>query len=236
MEHPLTKINLLGVGITNATEDESLEYLVENLRKSTKKLFIITPNPEILVIADKDPEYKKVLNSADLALADGVGITLGARLLGKGLKQRITGVDFVENVSRLIAKEPITVGFIGGQPGVADIAAECLKDRYPGLKVTFSSSDLVLDKKISCDMLFVALGAPRQEEWIYQNLPKLSVKAAMGVGGALDYISGRVPRAPLVFRKLGLEWLFRLIVQPWRLKRQLKLLTFAKLLILDRNS
>lgn len=231
MKQTLTKINLLGVGITNATEQQILEYLIENLIKSTKKLFIITPNPEILVIANKNPGYKKILNTADLALADGVGVTAGAWLLGKGLKQRITGVDFVENVSRRIAKEPITVGFLGGQPGVAEKAAECLRSKYPGLKVAFASDDLASINKLSCDILFVALGAPRQEEWINNNLSKLPVKAAMGVGGALDYISGMVPRAPFILRKLGFEWLFRLIVQPWRLKRQLRLLSFIKLLI-----
>lgn len=232
------KIKVLEIDITNAANEDILEYLVEKLQNGGKKLFITTPNPEILVIANKNPNYKKVLNSADLALPDGVGVTLAARYGGKRLKERISGTDFVESVCMRVAKKPIIIGFLGGRSGVADKAAECLKSKYPGLKVAFAKSELASGehflKSLKCDMIFVALGAPKQEEWINANLSALPVKVAMGVGGALDYISGDVPRAPKPIRDLGFEWLFRLFVQPWRLRRQLRLLTFIKLVVLSR--
>lgn len=240
MEEQFTKRKILGVGITNAKKEEILEYLIKKLENGGKKVFITTPNPEILVLANKNEDYKKILNSADLALPDGVGLTTLARLIGKGLKQRVTGTDFVENVSERVAKKPIIIGFLGGQPGVAEKASECLKVRFPGLKVAFAISDLASNdsfiKSLKCDMLFVALGAPKQEKWIAENLEKLPVKAAMGVGGALDYISGAVPRAPRLIRNLGFEWLFRLVIQPWRLKRQLRLITFIKLMITSERA
>src|SRR4030067_1344697 len=115
---------LLGVGFTAATEKEVLEYIITSLEKKTKKYYIVTPNPEILVIANKNKNYKTVLNEAKLALPDGVGVTIASKLLGKGLKRRITGVDLVEMLCMEGAKKPITIGFLGSRPGVADTTAE----------------------------------------------------------------------------------------------------------------
>jgi N-acetylglucosaminyldiphosphoundecaprenol N-acetyl-beta-D-mannosaminyltransferase len=239
MNQAFQKIKVLGVGVTSASKGQVLEYLVENLINGNKKLFITTPNPEILVLANEKAEYKSILNSADLALADGVGVLVAARLTGNSLKERITGTDFVEMVCERVAEQPITIGFLGGRPGVADKASKCLRAKYPGLKVAFSVSDLASEDNslntLKCDLLFVAFGAPKQEEWISKNLSKLPVKAAMGVGGALDYISGTVPRAPRLIRNMGLEWLFRLIVQPWRAKRQLRLIKFIYLILTKRQ-
>ena len=229
------KIYLLGVGLNNFTKKEVLEYILENLLKKKGKGYIVTPNPEILVIANGDKNYKKVLNLANLALPDGVGVVAGAKFLGIPLKTRITGVDLTENLCKQVAERPITVGFLGGREGIAVKTAECLKKSYPSLKVSFAGSKLdQLDKLGQLDILFVAFGSPKQEFWIAKNLPKLPVKVAIGVGGSFDFISGSVPRAPQFLREIGLEWLFRLIIQPWRIKRQLRLVEFASLILKEK--
>ncbi|HZE86672.1 MAG TPA: WecB/TagA/CpsF family glycosyltransferase, partial [Methylomirabilota bacterium] len=189
----LSTIKLLGVTITNETEKKVSEYVLEALESTKKKLFIVTPNPEILVYSQNDLAYKTKLNSADVSLPDGVGVLLGARLLGKPLKERIPGVEFIEKLCEKSKEKPVSMGFLGGRSGVAELTAERLKKKYPWINVVFVGEEW-RERKI--DILFVAFGFPKQEEWIYENLPNLPVKAAMGVGGAFDYISGSVPRAP----------------------------------------
>lgn len=228
------KKKLLGVGFSIASEREVLEYILNNL---TSKYFIVTPNPEILVMSAKDLEYRRVLNSARLSLPDGVGVLLAAKLLGVSLKDKIAGVDLVESLCKIVAKRPITVSFVGSRPGIANKTAECLKKRYFGLKVAFSGTELrnFSDLK-GTDILFVTFGSPKQEFWIEKNLKRLPVKVAIGVGGSFDIISGNLPRAPHFMRTLGLEWLFRLLIQPWRIKRQLSLLTFIYLVLKEKFS
>ena len=229
------KIFLLGVGFTRATEQRILEFIVTGLGKSVGKYYIVTPNPEILVIADKDPQYKNILNGAKLALPDGIGVVMAAKLVGKPLEARIHGVDLMESLCREVSNRPITVGFLGAGPNVAEQTAECLKKKYPGLKVGLVASewsDGLKARKI--DMLFVAFGSPKQEIWIADNLNSLPAKVIVGVGGAFDFLSGKVTRAPRILRNLGLEWLFRLIIQPWRIKRQLSLIKFIFLILKER--
>ena len=233
----LIKKKILGIEFTDSDLNSILEYIVEKLQKNEKIFYIVTPNPEILIISRKDPDYKNVLNHAEIALPDGVGVLFAGRILGERLKERITGVDFMEMLSERLSKRPITVGFLGGRDGVADETAECLKGRYPDLRVEFVAGEAPDNlSSISCDMLFVAFGSPKQEKWIAENLQKLPVKCAMGVGGAFDIISGRIPRAPSFVRKLGLEWLYRLIREPWRIKRQFRLLEFVFLVFLEKLS
>lgn len=229
------KTVLLGVGVSNASEDEVLEFIYTGLKKSSDSYYIVTLNPEILVRAYKDEDYKKVLNNAKLALADGVGVLLGARFMGKALKQRITGADLMESLCNYASKRPITVSFLGGGPRIAELTAECLQKKYPGLKVSWFSQEYEKSlKDKNTDILFVAFGAPKQEIWISENLKSLKAKVVMGVGGSFDFITGKVPRAPKILRNLGLEWLFRLIVQPWRIKRQLSLINFAALVFKEK--
>jgi len=224
------KIFLLGVGFTDATKHEILEFIVTGLEKQEEKYYIVTPNPELLVIADKNARYKTILNSAKLALPDGIGVMMAARLIGKSLEERIHGVDLMESLCKEVSNRPITVGFLGAGPNVAERAVECLKKRYPRLMVGMVASEwsaALKDKKV--DILFVAFGSPKQEIWIADSLKTLPAKVVIGVGGAFDFVSGKVPRAPKILRSLGLEWLFRLIIQPWRIKRQLSIIKFAYL-------
>lgn len=257
----IDKKNILGVGITNATKEEVLEYIIKSIENFKKKYYVVTPNPEFLVLANKNSDFKDILNKAELASNDGIGITLAAKFLGRPLKGRFTGVDLAKSLCKEVVRKPITVGFLGGRGHVAEMTAECLVKMYPGLKVSFAQeewpngnlddrrlkiegSNLKIEDRKSVnlqsstvkglDILFVAFGAPKQEMWIRENLDKIPVKIAIGVGGAFDYISGKTPRAPLFLRSIGLEWLFRLIVQPWRFKRQLALIEFIFLVFKEK--
>lgn len=218
------KKNILGVKIDDVNMSEALDIVHGWLKKSGKH-YIVTPNPEFIITAQKDLEFKKILNGADLSIPDGAGLKLSGKI-----KNIVTGVDLMEKLVEKSVDWGVTIGLLGGRDGVADKTAECLQKKYKDIKISFVSSHNTLYMIHNTDLLFVALGAPKQEKWIYQNLSKLNVKVAMGVGGSFDYISGKVPRAPIVLRNLSLEWLFRLIVQPWRIKRQLKLLQYLWLL------
>jgi N-acetylglucosaminyldiphosphoundecaprenol N-acetyl-beta-D-mannosaminyltransferase len=231
------KIFLLGVGITNANGQEVLEFIVTGLPNQSEKYYIVTPNPELLVMASNDSNYRKILNNAKLALPDGIGVMIAGQVMGKHLQERIHGVDLVKSLCREVSRQPITVGFLGAGPNVAEKTAECLRRDYPQLKVGLVSQEWSEDlsrKKV--DLLFVAFGSPKQEIWISENLEKLPAKIVIGVGGSFDFISGKVRRAPLFVRKIGLEWLFRLIIQPWRIKRQLRLIQFIYLVIKEKMS
>ncbi len=222
---------LLGVGVTNAPKEEILKYIITSLEKSGDFYYITTPNPEILVYASKHPEFKNILNNARLGLPDGIGVICAGKFLGTPFVERVTGVDFMDFLCYEVHEKPITVGFLGGRSGVAERSAECLKAKYPGLKVVFVGEEW---KKTEVDILFVAFGFPKQEEFMASHVGKIPVRVMIGVGGAFDYISGAVPRAPLFIRSIGFEWLFRLLIQPWRIKRQLALLKFVLLIFLRK--
>lgn len=229
------KVKELIFKIDNRTFNETLEYLIEKAKKTEEKTFVVTVNSEIVMHAKGNPQYEKVLNSANLALADGIGVIWAGKIFGKKINERIHGVDLVKSLCKEAAEKPITVGFLGGYGNVAETAANCLREKYPGLRVAFALSEWPNSAgQWSCDILFVAFGSPKQEMWIYENLPKIDVKVAIGVGGAFDFISGRVRRAPFWIRNLGFEWLFRLIIQPWRIKRQLKLPLFVFIVLKEK--
>lgn len=227
----LPKVDILGVGVTNASEDKILEYIVDHIKNGHKLLSIVTPNPEIIMYARTHPEFRKILNEADLAINDGVGVTLGGYLLGKGVIPRTTGVDLMEKLVNQVSKSAGTAILFGGKGNVAEKTSECLQKKYSGLNILYANSvwnETKLKGK-KADILFVAMGFPKQEMWIFENLDRIPTKVAMGVGGAFDFISGNVPRAPKFLRSVGLEWLYRLVIQPWRWKRQLALVSFALL-------
>ncbi len=209
---------VLGVKIDDVTIDQVLET-VQGWLSKTGKNYIVTPNPEIVMMAQKDPDLKKILNQADLAIPDGYGLQIGTDIVCN-----TPGIDVMEVLIKLANDYGYTVGLLGGRDSVAAKAAERLQKKYPKLKVTLASSEL--NRIPSTDILFVAYGAPKQEKWVDKNLSKIPVKVAMVVGGSFDYLSGQVNRAPSWMRQLRLEWLYRLIQQPWRIKRQLVLLKY----------
>ena len=218
------KKDILGVKIDDVNMGEALG-IAEKWIWNPGRHYVVTPNPEMIVAAQKDLEFKKILNDADLSIPDGAGLKLSGKI-----KKTIAGTDFMEELVSLAAEKGFTTGFLGGGDGIAKQTAECLLKKYPKLKVFFAGSDT--ETKIPpVDLLFVALGHIKQEKWIAENLEKIPVHVAMGVGGSFDYLSGNVPRAPKWMRDLGLEWLFRLIIQPWRVRRQLALFKYLWLIL-----
>lgn len=248
-EQNLPKKEILGVGITNATKQNILEFIIKSIEKKEKSYYVVTPNPEIIVLASKDSEFRHILNNAKIASNDGIGISIAAWILGQPLVSRVTGVDLVKSLSERITDCPITVGFLGARPGVAERTSLCLREKYPKLKVAFIGEEWekgkvilgekYLNAKISnntstIDILFVAFGFPKQEFWMANNINKIPVKIMIGVGGSFDYISGKVFRAPGWVSAIGLEWLFRLFIEPWRIKRQMALIEFVWLVIKEK--
>ncbi|AKM79035.1 MAG: Glycosyl transferase, WecB/TagA/CpsF family [Candidatus Beckwithbacteria bacterium GW2011_GWB1_47_15] len=206
---------ILGVRVDQTSTSSALKK-VASWVKEREKRYIVTPNPEMIVAAQKDEEFRRILNRADLAIPDGVGLRLADRRL-----QRVAGADLM----LALIKQGYKTLLVGGRPGVAQRAAE----RLGVLGMTEPSVAAI--NKIKPDLLFVALGHGKQEKWIAKNLPKLKVKVAMGVGGALDYIAKPWLRAPRLLQALGLEWLWRLALQPWRVRRQLSLVKFLWLVL-----
>ncbi len=237
MEATLRSVNIFGVRVDKVNMEESVG-IVEGWLEGKEKHYIVTPNPEFIMAAQKDEEFKKVLNNADLAVPDGVGLKLAS-----DIESNTPGVYLLEGLCREVSKKGFTVGFLGGRNGVAKKAAECLQKKYPGLKVSIADDGGNIDSDgeslgvlppsdfPKTDILFVAYGQIKQEKWIYRNLEKIPVKVAMGVGGSFDEISGRVLRVPRWVHNLGLKWLVRLILQPWRIKRQLALIKFIWMVI-----
>lgn len=207
------KLAVLGVKVDQVTEKQALVQVAKWVKEKPKR-YMVTPNPEFVMLAQQDEEFKKILNEADLAICDGVGLRLADRRL-----KRVTGVDLMLS----LIKQGYKTVLAGGKPGVAEKAAKMTRSN---LVIGMTEPNVEKINKIKPDLLFVALGMGKQEKWIVKNLPKLEVKVAMGVGGALDQIAKPWLRAPQLIQKIGLAWLWRLTMQPWRIKRQWQLVRF----------
>ncbi len=236
-------LRILGIPIHDVTLDEAVEQAAVWVREGGAHQ-MATVNPEFVMAARRDPAFRAVLEGADLCLPDGVGITLAARYLGRPLRERVAGVDLAEALAARAAREGWRLFLLGAAPGVADRVASVLTARYPGLTVagTHAGSprreeeeDIVRRvREAGADVLLVAYGAPAQDLWLARNLARTGAKVGVGVGGAFDYIAGVVPRAPRWMRRAGLEWLYRLIRQPWRWRRQRVLPLYALLVLISR--
>ncbi len=230
------KVMILDVQVHVVTMNQVPE-IVKAMVTSGLDHQVATVNPEFIMAARKHEEFRRVLNGTSLSFADGMGVVWASRILGRRLPERIAGVDVVELLSALAAKDGLRVFLLGAAPGIAEEAARRLQERYPGLNIagTFAGSPRPEDDEAICNvvrksrphLLFVAYGAPNQDLWIARNQPRLHVPVAMGVGGSFDFIVGKSLRAPRVLRSLGLEWLHRLIREPRRWKRMLALPRFA---------
>ncbi|HID61368.1 MAG TPA: glycosyltransferase [Anaerolineae bacterium] len=236
-------IAILGVRVSNVDVPKSLA-IIEGLIESGASHQMVTVNTEFVMAAQKDAEFKAIINAAALALPDGIGLLWAARFLGHPLKERVTGVDTVQRVAELAAHRGYRLFLLGAAEGVADLCAQRLSSQYPNLRVvgTYSGSPapeeedeiVALIRKARPDVLFVAYGAPQQDKWIARNLERLGVPLAIGVGGAFDFIAGVAVRAPRWMQRLGLEWLHRLCREPWRWRRMLALPRFVGLVILRK--
>jgi N-acetylglucosaminyldiphosphoundecaprenol N-acetyl-beta-D-mannosaminyltransferase len=198
---------------------------------------VATVNPEFVMRAGQDREFARVLEAADLCLADGSGVVWAARRQGCPLSGPVTGTDLIPPLAALCARRKFRLFLLGAAPGVADDLAQRLRAQHSGLRVAAHSgspepsADAETLSRIAAErpqVLAVAYGAPKQELWIDRLSGSLSgVSVAIGVGGAFDYLTGRVPRAPLWMRRAGMEWLFRLARQPWRIRRMVVLPAYA---------
>lgn len=232
------RLNIRGVLVDMGTLDEAVARCAALLRTPDGLAQVVTVNPEFVMTAQQNAEFRTVLNGAALATADGVGIIWAARLLGRPIRERTTGVALVPRLAELAAREGYRLFLLGAAPGVAEAAGRVLVARYPGLQIAGTHAGSPADPDAEAiaaritasraDLLFVAFGAPAQDLWIARHAARLpTVRLAMGVGGVYDYLSGRVPLAPPLWRRLGLEWLYRLLHQPWRWRRMLALPRFV---------
>lgn len=231
---------ILGVRIHHVTMRQALKTM-ETLAERTQPTLIVTVNPEFIMLSQKNEAFRQVLNASTLAVPDGIGVVLASRWLRKPLKERVTGVDLVEGFAEVAARKRLRIFFLGARPGIAEEAARRLHDRHPGFIIagTFSGSADPAEEESICrrikdaapHLLLVAYGSPKQELWIGRNLERLNVPLTIGVGGTFDFISGASIRAPQWIRSIGLEWLHRLIREPYRWRRMLALPRFAWLIV-----
>jgi len=235
----LHAVEVLGVRVHDVTCAEALAA-VDAFIQAGGPHRVVTPNPEIVMAARHDLGYRAILNGADLAIPDGIGLVLAARLAGQSLRAHVRGTDLVERLAERSAAAGWRWFLLGGGEGVAADAAATLKGRYPGLVIAGAmpgspdpAEDLNVRQAIAdaapVDVLLVAYGAPRQERWIARNQAALDVAIQIGVGGVFNFFAGRSPRAPAWLRNLELEWAYRLVTEPRRWRRQLALPTFAVL-------
>jgi N-acetylglucosaminyldiphosphoundecaprenol N-acetyl-beta-D-mannosaminyltransferase len=236
-------IDILGVRVDAATYDDLLAQ-VDAFVASGQPHHIVTLNPEMLVAAHDDPAFRQILNASDLNVADGAGLMLAARWLGRPLPQRVTGSDGIYLLAAHCARRGYRPFFLGAAAGVAEIVAGRLAAANPGLVVAGAYAGSTrpedVDDGIACvraaapDLLLVAYGVPAEERWIAHNRDRLGVPVMIGVGGAFDFVAGVARRAPFWMRRVGLEWLHRLVREPWRWRRQMALPRFAALVLRQR--
>jgi len=227
------RVDVLGVAFDNVTMDEAVDKAMAFLEEDGPHL-VATPNPELVQRASKDPEFAEILGKADLVIPDGVGVMYAAKILGRPLKARVPGIDFASNLMKRMAETDKRLFLLGAAPGVAEQAAVNLQASYPGLVVCgahdgyFKEDGPVAQavREARADVVFVCLGAPKQEKWATANGASAGAKLYIGLGGSLDVFAGKVERAPEKFQKLGLEWLYRLMKQPSRIGRMAKLPLF----------
>lgn len=228
------KESYLGVDVSPL----SYTGIIEDLRKriaSGQQSTIIAVNPEKVMAAQRDPQVKELINASTYQIADGVGILLAAKLKGGNITSRVTGVDMMATLLKFAEEDGHPVYFYGAKEEVVAKAISNIQETHPNIRVAgytngFEADEAALVSRIhqsGAKILFVALGSPKQELWIRRNLQKLpNVQVFQGVGGSFDVFSGTVKRAPAPFRKLGLEWLYRLGSSPSRIKRQMNLPVF----------
>jgi N-acetylglucosaminyldiphosphoundecaprenol N-acetyl-beta-D-mannosaminyltransferase len=238
-----TKPRLWGVAIDNMSLNYALARARGMVLSANGTKLVATVNALGMNEAVHDKEYHRVLRCSAMVLSDGVGLLWGLRFLGMPIQERVTGIDFAEQLCRMAAVEGWPVYFLGSRSGTAPACANVMAAQYPGLVVAgardgyFAMDDFSVAESVArsgAKILFVAMGIPRQEKWVARHSHRLGNILAVGVGGAFDVLSGRLRRAPTVMQTLGLEWLFRLCQEPFRWKKDLKLILFVLRVFLTR--
>ena len=227
------RVDVLGVAFDNVTPEEAADRALALLDEDGPHL-VATPNPEIVQRANKDRAFAEILAGADLVVPDGVGVIYAAKILGRPLKSRVPGIDLAAALMGRVAGTGKRLFLLGAAPGVAEQAAVNLRAAYPGLVVCgthdgyFEEDGPVIDaiRRAEADIVFVCLGAPKQEKWIAAHGESAGARLYLGLGGSLDVFAGKAERAPERFQRLGLEWLYRLLKEPSRIGRMAKLPLF----------
>ena len=233
------RICVRGVFFDNVTLDEAAQLLRAAARENRSGVSVFTPNSEIVQLCIEDASLRDTINEGGLIVPDGVGVIKAARILGTPLKEKVAGVDLGRRVMAFAAEDGYPVALVGGKPGVAEDAAAAMQAVYPGLHICLTAdgyfkkegeeNEAVLSRirESGARIVLVCFGAPAQEKWIAANRDKLpGVNVLLGLGGSLDVYSGRVKRAPAIFVRLGLEWLYRLLKEPKRIGRMMNLPKF----------
>ena len=233
MEACALRTEIMGVGFDDLTLDEAAQRAAGMIDEGGFH-YVVTPNPELVDRARREEPFRQALNGADLVLPDGIGVVYAARLLGRRLKGRCPGIDFAGKLMEHMARTGLRLYLLGAKPGVAEAAAARLEIRYPGLTICgthdgyFQEDAPVVEeiRRAGADVVFVCLGAPKQEYWMVKNGPATGARLMAGLGGSLDVFAGVVERAPEYWQRLGLEWLYRLTREPKRIGRMARLPLF----------
>lgn len=238
---PTKKVNILGVKVDMIDIAGAADRIMGFFNEERLHT-VFTPNSEIIMAAYRDPEFCKMLNSADLLTADGIGVVYASKLLKRPINERAAGYDIARRVLEKLNYTEHKLFLFGGKPGVAEEAAANLRKEYKELNIAGTRNgyfkpeeeEEIVDQinASGADIVFVCLGAPKQEKWINAHKNELRVKVAMGIGGSLDVFAGRVERAPDFWCKIGMEWFYRLVKEPWRAGRMLDLPKFAATVIM----
>ncbi len=235
------KIDVMGLKFDSVTMDEALSR-AEALLRGEKAAYVVTPNAEIAYEALHDVQLREMLNGADLMLPDGAGVVLASKLLRTPVKQKVAGVDFAAGLLGVLERNGQSLYLLGGKPGIGELAAQKMLEAHPQLRIAgiadgyFRDEAPVIEKinASGADALFVCLGAPKQERFMVQHRQELHVHLMAGLGGSLDAFAGTVQRAPAWMIRLNLEWLYRLIREPKRFRRMLRLPKYLWAVMLKR--
>lgn len=246
----ITNNKILGIPVCSERKKDTLEHIKKYMSVPAGFFNIVSLNPENLIISRADPEFKEIVETAQVKIVDGVGVVIAGKILGVEVGDRVTGVGLMEELIDMAGKDSLPVMLIGAKDNLAFQLAECYNGKY-GQKNFFGTQGIKNIKspkkeeeeatfsivaRMKPRLLFVAFGSPYQEKWLWRNRALLQGIVCMGVGGAFDYLAGEVRRPSNAVRAMGLEWLFRLLQQPWRWKRQLRLLQFMWLVIRQKFS
>lgn len=233
----ITAIQVLDVPVHPYSMDDAVQYLDKKIQEQ-KHSFVVTANAEIIMMCQDDAEYKNILtNVADLVLPDGAGTVWAGRKLGYDVPERVAGFDLFNRLLNLAAEKGYKAFFFGASPGIAEAAKKKAESLYSGVRIVgcrdgyFNDNDnediIAAINNSGAQILFLALGAPKQEKWLQAHLHELNPYITMGIGGSFDVLAGKMDRAPLWMQKYSLEWLFRLYKQPSRFTRMLALPKFV---------
>jgi len=231
------KVNILGVKVDKVNIEQASDIIINHIENGSGAFSVFTPNSEIIMAGYRDSEFCKLLNGANLLTADGIGVVYASRIVGNPIAERAPGYDIACRTLEKLSEKGGTLYLFGSKPGVAELAGENITKKYPGVRIVGYSDGYFDEKKEktiieninrhSPDVLFVCLGAPKQEKWISEHREILNAKVCMGIGGSLDVFAGTVKRAPEFYTKHGIEWLYRLMKQPSRFVRMLDLPRFG---------